>query len=349
MKTILIHSLTGNNNQIFNPNERDGYNDPLIYLKDRLLELGYDLKTADNHLLENCEWVLFYEGNSVKPYMGWRGVARWTFARLRRQPLTRNLYAECIEAGMKDKVALFLWEAPAVIPGNWSPKLHRLFPLIFTWHDHYASKQNFVKINWPQTRKFPSILDVPFLERKLLVNISMNKFSRHPRELYSARRSSIRYFENHQPDQFDLYGVGWNRPATRIEQIFPGLCPMFSSYRGTVKNKWDVLPKYRFSLCYENIRDEPGLITEKIFDCMRAKCIPIYWGASNITDYVDPAAFIDRRKFSSDADLETFLLDMTEFEFRNYQTAITRFLCSERFAKFLPPAYADIIIRSLNL
>jgi hypothetical protein len=349
MKTILLHSLTGTNNQIFDPNERDGYNDPLIYLREKLLELGYDLKTADNHSLKNCEWVFFYEGNSVKPYAGWKGIIRWIFARLRRQPVTRNLYAECIQAGMQDKIALFLWEAPAVIPGNWSPKLHRLFPLIFTWHDQYAGKNNFVKIHWPQTQKFPMVPDVPFSQRKLLINISMNKSSRHPRELYSARRTSIRYFEQNQPDQFDLFGVGWNCPTSRLERIFPGLCQMFPCYRGAVKNKWDVLPRYRFSLCYENIRDEPGWITEKIFDCMRAKCIPIYWGASNITDYVDPDAFIDRRKFQSDAHLETFLLNMTESEFRNYQAAIIRYLSSDRFAKFMPAAYADSIVRALKL
>mgnify|MGYP006073725829 CR=1 FL=1 len=33
MKTILIHSISGNDDSFFSPNERDGYNDPYIYLQ----------------------------------------------------------------------------------------------------------------------------------------------------------------------------------------------------------------------------------------------------------------------------------------------------------------------------
>jgi hypothetical protein len=102
-------------------------------------------------------------------------------------------------------------------------------------------------------------------------------------------------------------------------------------------------------LCYENIREEPGYITEKIFDCMRAGCVPIYWGAPNITEYVDPGAFIDRRKFKSDSELEAFLLSINEHEYERLQKAMQDYLQSELFAKFLPPAYADTIIHALHL
>ena len=114
-------------------------------------------------------------------------------------------------------------------------------------------------------------------------------------------------------------------------------------------NKWDVLPQYRFSLCYENIHDEPGWVTEKIFDCMRAGCVPIYWGTPNITDYVDADAFIDRRRFNSDSELEAYLLSITEKEYERFQEAMQDYLASGRFAKFLPPAFADTIIGALQL
>jgi hypothetical protein len=334
---------------MFDPNERDGYNDPLIYLRDRLYQLGYHLKTADNNALNDCEWVLFYDENSVNPYSGWRGLARRLRAGLQGKPLFRNLYDECVNVGMEHKIALCLWEPPSVSPKNWDPKLHKLFPLIFTWHDNYIDERKFIKIHWPQTRQFPCVPNISFLNKKLLINISMNKFSRHPRELYSARLGSIRYFEQNQPDKFDLYGVGWNRPVNILEKILPITRQIYPSYRGTVKNKWDVLPQYRFSLCYENIHDEPGGVTEKIFDSMRAGCVPIYWGAPNITNYVDADAFIDRRRFNSDSELEAFLLSITEKEYERFQEAILDYLASERFAKFLPPAYADTIIRALHL
>ncbi len=349
MKTILIHSIAGNNNRMFNPNERDGYNDPMIYLRDRFYQLGYNLKTADNNALDDCEWVLFYDGISVKPYSGWRGLARRLRACLQRKQLFRNLYDECVKSGMQSRMALFLWEPSSVSPANWDPELHKLFPLIFTWHDNYIDGRKFIKIHWPQTRQFPCVPKIAFRDRKLVVNISMNKFSSHPRELYSARRTAIRYFEQNQPENFDLYGVGWNRPVNILEKILPSTRQNYPSYRGTIKNKWDVLPRYRFSICYENIHDEPGWVTEKIFDCMRAGCVPIYWGAPNISDYVDAGAFIDRRKFKTDAELESYLVNIIEAEYTRYLDAIQVYLNGNKFRKFLPQNFADTVINTLKL
>ncbi len=76
MWTILIHTLSGNNDRMFDPDERDGYNDPAIYLRFRLEQLGCNLKTADENSLDGCEWVFFYDAPSVNTSSGWRGLAR---------------------------------------------------------------------------------------------------------------------------------------------------------------------------------------------------------------------------------------------------------------------------------
>lgn len=370
MPTILIHSPNTTNNQMFETDERVGIeykainsvkdrnllegtltrvNDPLIYLKEHLSKCGYDLKSADDNPIEDCEWVFFYDYMSVKPYSGLRGLARKIKTIIQGKPLIRNLYDECIRAGMKQRIALFLWEAPAVCPENMNPELHKLFPVIFTSHDELVDGCKIFKICVPQSRQFPQSPKLQFAERKLLVNISMNKFSNHPQELYSARRSAIKYFEQLHPNNFDLFGVRWNQSATLIERFFPWLRPSYSSYRGAIKNKWEVMPKYRFSLCYENVRDVPGYVTEKIFDSMRCGCVPIYWGANNISEYVDTGAFIDRRQFNSDSELEIFISNMTELEYESYQEAIQNYLSGPRFARFLPPAFAGTIISTLNL
>jgi len=223
------------------------------------------------------------------------------------------------------------------------------FRLFFTWHDAFVDNKKIFKICWPQTRQIPIVPQIPFAKKKLLANISMNKFLRHPRELYSARRVSIRYFERTRPDDFDLFGVGWSQPRTLMERYAPQVFQRYPSYRGTVKNKWDVLPYYRFCLCYENLRDEPGYVTEKIFDALRSQCVPIYWGASNIADYIDAEAFIDRRNFKTNAELADYLLGVTESEYTHFLDAIYSYLSSERFAQFLPTAYADTIINTLGL
>lgn len=45
------------------------------------------------------------------------------------------------------------------------------------------------------------------------------------------------------------------------------------------KVKW--LRQYRFNMCGEN-SVEPGYVTEKIFECLEAGCIPIYYGPKDI-------------------------------------------------------------------
>jgi hypothetical protein len=146
-----------------------------------------------------------------------------------------------------------------------------------------------------------------------------------------------------------LYGIGWNQPVGRLQKFLPFFTPRYSSYRGIIKNKWDVLPYYRFSICYENTKGDPGYITEKIFDSMRCGCVPIYWGASNITDYVYKEAFIDRRHFPSNQDVEDYITGISETEYNHFQKAIKEYLNSSSFAKFLPQAFADTIIKVLNL
>jgi hypothetical protein len=350
MQKILIQTTSFRNNSIFDPNVNIFYSHASIYLRDKLRDLGYLFKTADNDSLEDCAWVFFEDAITVKArYFGWQGVIWDTIARLRGKPLFRNLYKECVRAGMQKRMVLFLWETPAVIPQNWNPGLHKLFPIIFTWHDGYIDEKKYFKIHFPQTRQFPEVQKIPFKNRKLLVNISMNKYSRHPRELYSARRASIRYFEKTYPDDFDLYGFGWNQARNKLEKITPFFRNTYPSYQGTIRHKGEVLPKYRFSLCYENIRDEPGWVTEKIFDCMKAGCVPIYWGAPNISEYVDKESFIDRREFKTDVDLAKYIVSITETEYTRFQEAIQEYLTGERFARFLPEAHADVIINALKL
>ena len=176
MKNILIHDPFASNNQMFDSNERDQndygaikslketahlegaltrVNDPLIYLRERLLQCGYNLKSADSNSLENCEWVFFYNAISVNPYSGWRGLARKIKAMIKGRPLIRNLYDECIQAGMGNRIALFLWEAPAVSPENMDPELHKLFPVIFTSHDELVDGSKVFKVCVPQMRQFP--------------------------------------------------------------------------------------------------------------------------------------------------------------------------------------------------
>jgi hypothetical protein len=64
---------------------------------------------------------------------------------------------------------------------------------------------------------------------------------------------------------------------------------------------------------------------------------------------VDAEAFVDRRRFESNWELEKYISGVTEQEYSRFQEASRTYLHSERFARFLPPAFADTIIGVLNL
>lgn len=55
---------------------------------------------------------------------------------------------------------------------------------------------------------------------------------------------------------------------------------------------------YKFVICCENKR-QPGYVTEKIINAMLADCIPIYFGASDISSHFNPKSFIDIGSFST--------------------------------------------------
>lgn len=344
MKKILLYSPDTTDEKIFTRSVRDNANDPFIFLKDKLCSLGYELKIAGDNSLENCEWVVFMD--SPFPPSNWRYKLK-NF--IKNKTISRNLYKECLDKGMRDKMALFLWEGVSVKPNNYLKSVYDKFSIIFTWNDDLVDNKKFFKFYLPIPGDAGTHPKIPFNKRKLLINISRNKKSPHPRELYTARKKSIRYFNKNFLDDFDLYGVGWNKPISRMEKIFPWLVEKFSAYRGVIDNKIEKLPYYKFSLCYENLKGEKGYITDKIFDPMRSNTVPIYWGASNITDYIPRDSFIDRRNFKSDKELVQFIENINENEHNEHLKAIDAFLKSDKFRVFLPENFADTIIKTLNL
>lgn len=55
---------------------------------------------------------------------------------------------------------------------------------------------------------------------------------------------------------------------------------------------------FKFVICCENQR-APGYVTEKIINAMLANAIPIYYGATDISDHFNPSSFINIGSFQS--------------------------------------------------
>ena len=255
---------------------------------------------------------------------------------------------------------LMLFETPVVYPTNWNKDAWTPYRKIFTWDDDLIDGDRFIKINFPNPIAIPKMSG--FAGRtSFCCMIAGNKAATQfdPRELYSERVRVIRWFERNAPNDFELYGVDWDLPPPRPGMIgkitkrlwrygskWIRLVP-FPSYRGKVDHKRDVLQKTRFAMCYENVRDLPGYITEKIFDCFFSGCVPVYWGSNTIADVVPSDCFVDRRNFADTASVYAYLKAMDEPTYLGYQQRIVAFLQSEAMYPFSSACFAKTIVETI--
>ncbi len=213
-----------------------------------------------------------------------------------------------------------LFEPPSVFSTSYSSEVHDLFSKIFTFDDRLVDGKKFIKFRYFELAPMEKGLPL-FEERKLCCGFFGNKFSNYPGELYSERKKIIHFFEKFHPDQFDFYGPWWDNLG-------------YSTYKGVVEDKWDRMKHYKFAIAYENTKDVPGYITEKIFDCFKVGVVPVYLGSPTVQDEIPSDCFIDRRQFSSDEHLYQYLISITEDRFNNYLENIRRFLDSDEAKLF---------------
>ncbi|MBU1107597.1 MAG: hypothetical protein KKB51_13080 [Candidatus Riflebacteria bacterium] len=318
------------NNRVFDLTSeiynRDNCAVPFAMLRDKFAQRGYDLSTQDINGVNESECVIYLDMPKTLP-----------------------------ETTSVAKSFLLIYETDVIAPKNWDMNKHKLFRKIFTWNDSMIDRQKYFKMNWsyvlPQEIEY-----LPENKTKFCCLIAGNKSSRHELELYSARVEAIRWFEKHHSELFDLFGIGWNEiqlPGNRFFESYKLLklvknflslfADKYPSYRGKIKHKLQTLRQYKFSICYENARDIPGYITEKIFDCLFAGCIPVYWGCNNITEHIPADCFIDKRKFSSYQQLFEYMSGMTDEAYAKYINSTQNFLRNAAARQFSAEYFAEIV------
>jgi hypothetical protein len=255
---------------------------------------------------------------------------------------------------------LLLFETPIVYPSNGDESNFIYYRKIFTWNDDLVDGNRFVKLNFPNPITVPAVTG--FAGRECFCCMiagdkAATKFDL--RELYGERVRVIRWFETNAPRDFDLYGVDWDLPPCRPGMIGKIIKRMwrygskwirlvpFPSYRGKVDHKRDVLNNTRFAIAYENVRDLPCYITEKIFDCFFSGCVPVYWGSSAITDVFPADCFIDHRNFADTASVYAHLKAMDEATYIGYQQRIVTFLQSDAVYPFSSARFAKTIVETI--
>jgi alpha(1,3/1,4) fucosyltransferase len=255
------------------------------------------------------------------------------------------------------KSILFCFEPPIVNPFNYMRSMHGLFKKIYTWNDDLVDNYKYFKFHWPQSSSGLNIKAVPFNKKKFLLLINGNKLPFAPfallstfgKELYSERIKAIEYFEKMIPNKFSLYGRGWNQPKKlNLKERLFGF-KKYRTYKGEVADKLELMSKYKYSICFENLTDVNGYITEKIFDSLKARCVPVYWGSSNITNYIPKNCFIDYREFGSYQKLLAHLESINEQEYKKYLSNIDNLLKSTKFrGLWLEDNFINIFLKEIG-
>ncbi len=325
-----------NNNRMFNPEIRAPIGDDLLYpfhyLSRVAREQGISVSTIDTEPLDSYDAIVFLD-----------------------YPGDHNRYLKKLIDMKFENLYLFIFENEIIKPDNWNKENYRHFRKVFTWRDDIIDNKKLFKFFLPN--KLPNTFSLNVSRKsKFCCIIAGNKKNNQPLELYSERLKAIKWFEINHPDHFDLYGKGWDLTLPSflgpikplLQPFYHTIFPRYISYKGEITSKRTILEQYQFSICYENVRDIRGYITEKIFDCFFAGCVPVYLGASNVTDYIPENCFIDKRKFSDYPELFEFMKRLSDEEYLNYLCAIQNFIRSEKISPFGAEYFVNLILEEMN-
>lgn len=286
-----------------------GQKEPFLYLREFLLKDNIELETINRKRISKYDAVVFLRLDILT-------IVKCLI--LRRQILYLSFEPPVIQR-LHNKENLLL--------------ISKIFDKVLTWNDDIIDNFRIFKFYYPVSEVGLDITSLPFDKKKLLTIISANKNSSNKNELYSERKKAISYFSNKLTD-FEFYGRSWNSDE-------------FAKYKGEIKDKIDVLRNYKFALCYENETNINGLVSEKILHAFIAKSIPIYYGASNIEEFVPKDCFIDFRDFDSYDKLYNYISNMNSEIYYKYVLNIEKFMLSEDYNKFSTEYFSRTIYDSL--
>ena len=217
-------------------------------------------------------------------------------------------------------------------------------------------------------------IEEPFVElwnrrdRRFLCMITQNKLPNLDyNELYTERLRLLEHFS--RTGSIDLYGIGWDKmpfrvgerrlpqKVVRVQRFVWERIPFTRNHpyervikrvwRGAVDSKHEVMSRYTFAICYENMTLE-GWLNEKIFDAFVVGTIPVYLGATDVTKYIPPECFIDPRPFASHGELEDYLRSLGPEEIRAYRENAREFMASDAYRPFTKDAFADIFVEAFD-
>jgi hypothetical protein len=262
---------------------------------------------------------------------------------------------------------LILWEPATVVPWQYTNPIIEKFNLVIAMGE--AKGSNLETDNWAHhPYEFKTFLCDEKLRKREAVMINSAKFSANSNSLYGFRRKVSRGLSELDID-YVLIGDNWhmskfkefrervwalrkellagNRP--NIKEVYSDFFYKYPEYTGRVDDKIDELSKYKYAIVIEN---EADFVSEKLFDAIAAKCVPIYVGPnlkkyknlskciipfeSNLTEIVNffksnnDKLYSEKKSYIDNSD--HYIDDLNEFSFENTSkkiaTIVNSFLVS---------------------
>jgi hypothetical protein len=184
---------------------------------------------------------------------------------------------------------IFVRNEPIVVwPANYNSKAISLTSKLIDVGRHRGISNSDIPYpqKWYQNLEFREVVST---RSEAVVLMNGNKLSFITGEMYSCRRECVFNLPN-----LDLYGTGWDISFMRKLLIFLAefrlaitnrLWPRLTNsrwwlrrptnWKGAPESKIETLSRYKYTLVIENSMDA---LTEKLFDALFARCIPVYVG-----------------------------------------------------------------------
>ena len=93
---------------------------------------------------------------------------------------------------------------------------------------------------------------------------------------------------------------------------------------------------------------ETSFITEKIFNAIYAGCVPIYFGAENVCQYIPPECFINLREFDNWSHLCNFLINFNIDDYEKFLKSREKFLKSDEYKSFTSESFSRILTSTIS-
>ncbi len=301
---------------------------PYRLLRERFLKEGIELNTPD----QNAGHVVAFE-----------------------------LHINCRRQNPQSRAYVYLYENPLIRSLNRNRHALARYERWFTWDGELLNEPKAVQLFYPNDLKV-STFSGPESRPLFCVLVSSNKALaiNDSRDQYQDRVRLIQWYEKNAPHDFHLYGRGWDRPAAlpgrwgriynqilKIISRFPPCKSPWQTWRGPIGDKIALLRKARFGIAHENTRDLSGYITEKLFDCFRAGCVPVYIGPREIHQVIPARCFIDGRRWNNPEEMNQYLHSISDDDYRGFQKAISDFLGSPKARPFSQEHFVETIVSTI--